>query len=324
MNAIFPWLSSAWEQLVRYKTNHKLPNALLISGAKGIGKSVFAEQFAQYVLCQREGNFSCGSCRSCQLFSVGNHPDYMRLQPEEESVAIKIDQVRRVVQFLNQTSLCSHLQVAVVTPAEGLNRAAANSLLKTLEEPRGAVLMILVCHKPALLPLTIRSRCQQINLAAPNNNQCVKWLAEKIGSEEKAEIFLSLADNLPLKALHYAENNYLEQRDLLCEQLSQLQQKKAEPVAVASQFLTMNFAEFLILMTTLVMDLIKLKLEVSSPYFHHRDKMVAMEKISHHTTLKQLFNYLDLMTETSRLLTTNTNVNAQLLLERLLIAWCYK
>lgn len=323
LSIIFPWLTSAWEQLVQYKIKQRLPNALLITGAEGIGKSTFAQQFAHYVLCQKSTNQICGHCRSCQLFLAGNHPDYMLVQPEEDSNQVKIDQVRKIVQFLDQTSMSGDWQVVIVNPAEGLNRAAANSLLKTLEEPRGSVLIILVSHKPSLLPATIRSRCHQLKIAIPTKQQSLPWLQQEIGRNE-AELFLDMADNLPIKALQYAKNNMSEQRQTFYQQLWLLHQKKAEPIQVVSQFQVNNYTELLLFMTILIMDLIRVKLQVNDGYISNKDKISELQEISQNWTSKYLFNYLDKVMSALQLLNNKSNVNAQLLIEQLLIYWCYK
>lgn len=323
MNTIFPWLISAWEQLVQYKQKQRVPHAVLITGAQGIGKSTLAQKFAHYILCQQSSNVACGLCRSCQLFTAGNHPDYLLIQPEEESNNIKIDQVRKIVQFLDQTKACSEFQVVVINPGEALNRAAANSLLKTLEEPRGSVLILLVSHQPSRLAATIRSRCHQLKVPLPGKQQTLPWLQQQIGTGD-ADLLLKMADYSPLNALQYAQHKHSNQRHAFYEQLFLLHQKKADPVQVVSQFLAANSLELLLCMSSMMMDLIRIKLQIHDEHITNQDKINEFKELSRELGVIYLFKYLDKIHAGVQLLQNNTNVNNQLLLEQLLISWCYK
>ena len=141
----YGWQSEQWKKLVGLIEEDRLPHALLLAGVKGIGKFRFAEALAQLLLCDNPVNaVACGQCKACQLNLAGTHPDMKYLQPEEGAQMIKVDQVRAVVQFLDQTSQQGGYKVAILSPAEAMNINAANALLKNLEEPAGKTLLILV------------------------------------------------------------------------------------------------------------------------------------------------------------------------------------
>ncbi len=133
------------------------------------------------------------------MSAAGTHPDLHRLSPEDKSRAIKIDQVRKLVGFATRTAQYSGYRVAIVAPAEALNRNAQNALLKTLEEPGGQTLLLLVCDQPTLLLPTIRSRCQQRILPLPPQEQALEWLQGQVG--ESARSLLDAAQGAPLRAL---------------------------------------------------------------------------------------------------------------------------
>ena len=146
----YPWQHDDWQRLAAEFA--RLPNAWLFTGPAGIGKSEFAHQVAQALLCEAPGagHHACGQCQACHWFAAGNHPDYRLLAPAQDEEdddgkegkaskrklpVIKIDGVRAVIEFAHLSSHRGGRRVVVVEPAESLNPAAANALLKVLEEP---------------------------------------------------------------------------------------------------------------------------------------------------------------------------------------------
>ena len=225
MNKIlYPWQNETWEQLLGMQA--RLPQALLVHGPEGVGKSVLAEQFAQFLLCETTGALQapCGTCDGCRWFLAGSHPDFRRLEPEsvsrlretgeeqdeaapaasktqKPSTEIKIDQVRLLDGFLNLRSHRGRQRVVLVSPAEDMNRNAANALLKGLEEPQGQAHFILVSHRPARLLPTIRSRCVALPVALPDPAAAGSWL--KAQGAPDWEAWLAFAGGAPLRALEY-------------------------------------------------------------------------------------------------------------------------
>ena len=201
----------------------RLPHALLIHGMQGIGKLALAERVAQLLLCEAEsGTKPCGRCDGCRWFLSGNHPDFRRLEPEslakepepdetepapakktaKPSTEIKIEQIRAITDFLNLRSHRGRLRVALIHPAEDLNLSAANALLKGLEEPPAGAMFLLVSHRPAQLPPTIRSRCVAVPVPVPAKKVALEWLSGQ--GIKGAERWLAYAAGAPLCALHYA------------------------------------------------------------------------------------------------------------------------
>ena len=196
-----------------------LPHALLLHGPRGVGKLALAERFAQMLLCESKAEKPCGKCEGCRWFSAGNHPDFRRVEPEalapvqeseeggeerkkKPSQDIKIEQVRQLADFLNVGSHRAGRRVALVHPAEDMVPAAANALLKGLEEPPAAAMFILVSHRPARLLPTIRSRCVALPVPVPPREAALKWLSAQ--GLKDAERWLSYAGGAPLRAVDYA------------------------------------------------------------------------------------------------------------------------
>ncbi|HXM83685.1 MAG TPA: DNA polymerase III subunit delta' [Burkholderiales bacterium] len=218
-----PWNQPVLDSL-KLRTE-RLPHALLIHGAQGVGKLALAEKIAQLLLCEATdaSRKPCGSCEGCRWFTGGNHPDFRRLEPEalaqppdaateeegeaparrgKPSIEIKIDQVRELADFLNIGSHRGRLRVALVHPAEEMNASAANALLKALEEPPASAMFLLVSHRPSRLLPTIRSRCVALPVAIPRKEVALQWLSAQ--GMQNAERWLAYAGGAPLRALDYA------------------------------------------------------------------------------------------------------------------------
>ena len=163
---LLPWQLDLWTQLNDYKKQNRVPQALLINGAKGIGKLNLAELFAMSLLCQKPGSdgLACGNCKPCFLLTADSHPDLIKIYPEEAGKAITIGQIRLLLTQLNLKPQFDSYRVIIIHPAEQLNNAAANAFLKYLEEPTERTIVILVSNDLSIMPATILSRCQKLKL----------------------------------------------------------------------------------------------------------------------------------------------------------------
>lgn len=223
-DVLLPWHQQVWQQLLDQLTSGRLPHALLLTGPQGSGRRQFVEHVSAWMMCEHVRG--CGECRGCQLFQSGNHPDLLIVEPEEGSQSIKIDQVRRLGHWVNQTSNQSGAtKLIVIRPAEGLGVASANSLLKSLEEPPGRTLFILVGETGAALLPTIRSRCQLVNLPCADEQQAMTWLTEhSAASREELQAALALAPRRPVAALGFLEQGLPAWRGIIQSQLPSLLQ----------------------------------------------------------------------------------------------------
>lgn len=209
-----PWLIPYWQKLQERRVNNTLPHALLISGQSGIGKAQFAQFVAQSLLCRTPSidGAACGSCSSCAQLIAESHAEYRCLQPEGASRFIKVDSVRSLTEWLQLTAGGKSHRLALITAADRMNRAASNSLLKTLEEPGDAAILILVSDKPATLPATIRSRCQSLVLHQTDNDSAIEWLSDKVADPAAS---LQEARGAPLRAVELADSEWQAVEGLL-------------------------------------------------------------------------------------------------------------
>ena len=201
---IYPWLEEHWSFFLQRLEQGRLAHALMIEGPAGCGKNALATAMVAKLLCREDLPEACGQCRSCKLLAGGAHPDRFDIHPEEGKDVIKVDQVRALIASIDLTASISRRKLAYIHPAEGMNLAAANALLKSLEEPAGDSVLILVCSEPARLPVTIRSRCQSISVSQPDRQLVLDWLQKTAAvSADEAALALTAAGGSPLRAVRY-------------------------------------------------------------------------------------------------------------------------
>lgn len=257
MNKIYSWQHKLWQKLIQH--SHSGTNALLLKGRAGIGKLDFALNYAKFRLCENPtpAGEACGTCLSCGWFDKSGHPDFCQVVPEAPSnnsgdavVAtdrdespgrikskkktnqqINIAQIRALSDFVYMTGHQRGRRIILICPAEAMNDAAANALLKKLEEPPAHVLFILVAHRPQHLPATIRSRCQLINMPIPDVAQASHWLKQQ--GVKEPEACLAAASFAPLLALTFNDQCYVAQHDAFIEQISA--PRKISPIELAEK-----------------------------------------------------------------------------------------
>lgn len=305
--------------MLRHKED-RLPHALLLTGAEGIGKHHFAISLAKSLLCEHadEQDSACGSCKSCQLFESENHPDYTAIMPAEQGGVIRIDQIRELIGYLGLHSHFNGKRIVLLAPAERMNMAAANSLLKTLEEPQANTLLLLVTARPTQLPATIRSRCQVLRFEQPDPALARHWLSPQLENPDQADNLLSLASGAPLLALEMGANGTLQNQQQLLADLSGISQGSKDPVATAAAWLKDETARPVHWLYMWVCDMIRSRTGVED-FAHNRDLAPTLHSLAQTIDLKRLYAFLDKLVEVLRL--QNTSANKRLMVEGLLIAW---
>ncbi|MEM7543561.1 MAG: DNA polymerase III subunit delta' [Pseudomonadota bacterium] len=195
MSPPYPWQAQQWRSLTQAVGAQLLGHAYLFSGPQGVGKTDFSHRFVDFLLCDH--NRACGACRSCELLGAGNHPDLALVAPEEEGKGLNVDQIRRVRDFFTLTAHFGNRKIALIEHADAMNIAAANALLKILEEPPDGGHLFLLADRPGRLPPTIRSRCVQLNFPKPSLTDTQGWLNDELGREAPP----TLGFETPLKHL---------------------------------------------------------------------------------------------------------------------------
>ncbi|HZX71540.1 MAG TPA: DNA polymerase III subunit delta' [Rhodanobacter sp.] len=236
-----PWHAEHWSRLHARRQRDALPHALLLCGAAGLGKRAFAQRFVHGLFCSDSvDGVACGRCRSCLLIEAGSHPDLVGLSfglrkdgtPRTEIV---VDQIRELSARLAMRSQLGGWQVVTIDPADAMNAAAANALLKTLEEPAAQTMLILLADAPWRLAQTIRSRCQRIEFQLPETANALTWLRAEGVSDAPAA--LAAAGGNPGLAAAWSGQGALEQRAEVRKDLAALAAGRGQPTDVVKRWL---------------------------------------------------------------------------------------
>ena len=238
---IYPWQQPVWDAVQRARQSDHLPHALLFTGEEGCGNETFLRALAQSLLClaplaePEQFGVACGQCRSCQVFAGQAHPDCMLVYLQEDRQSILIEQIRELNYFLGLSRSYSPRRLAVIQPAERMNVNAANSLLKSLEEPAPNTHILLLSSHPALLLSTIRSRCQTMRLPVPAPAMALTWLQQQALQHEPA-MLLAAARGRPFAALELDTTDTLMQRIQWLQQLAQMITGEGNIVEISAQW----------------------------------------------------------------------------------------
>ncbi len=319
MNDLYPWQNEVFADLQQRRAQQRLAHALLISGPTGIGKQQLADVFAQSLLCaepQTDG-LACGKCHACSLFAAGNHPDVFRLSPEEDSRVIKIDQIRGLIEKVTLSSHYGRYKVVIIHPADAMNIAAANALLKTLEEPPADTILLLITDRPSFLAATIRSRCQSLRLTLPPAEMAQSWLTTQLDNPQDAAVLLGLANGAPLAAVSLADEQLARRKELL-QGWQQLASGKADPVKLAADWVKPDLHLPISWVYGWVADMIRLQ-SGSGERLSNQDAKATLQKLAQELDLSRLYGLLDRVLEAIKL--ANSQVNAQTLMEGILLYW---
>ena len=229
-----PWLAPGRQQIARALATGRLPHAILITGQPGVGKAALADYIARFALCDRPAAGPCGECTSCRLHAAGNHPDLRRVGLVEGKKQIQVEDVRELISDLVLSSFRDGRKVAIVDPADALNRSGSNALLKTLEEPSADALLILVASRPDRLPATIASRCHRLAVRQPDAAAALAWLGA-LDATVAWPGLLALAAGGPVLACELAQHGVLDFDEKMAGFADRLSRPGTDIVALAEQ-----------------------------------------------------------------------------------------
>jgi len=320
---LLPWLEKEYSQLINLESSSKLAHAYLFGGQQGLGKLMLAMHFGHYLLCSSKQNDQpCLSCRDCELFLAGSHPDLRLIQPEDSN-EIKIEQVRNTIEFITQTSQRGGYKVVIFRPAEAMNTNSANALLKVLEEPAQNTLIILVSHQPALLMATIRSRCHAVKFNRPSAEKVIPWLEAKNIYASPAEL-LRMANNIPLRALQYADDEALQDRTVLHGVMEKLLSGEMDISLAAKScedFSLQDNIEGMLLCTSDILAHVQASSGNNQSSLHDHDLQHLAKHFQSRTTLQALHEFYRELLQAKRAALSTSNPNSALVIETLFYHW---
>ena len=320
---LLPWQFDQWQQLYQYKNQNRIPQALLISGANGLGKLNLAEKFAYSLLCLKpnDNGINCGNCAPCILIEAESHPDFIRITTEEFGKAIAIGQIRNLLTQLTLKRQFDTHRVVIIHPAEQLNNSSANAFLKCLEEPSEKTSIILVSNNPSNIPATILSRCQRINIPQPDQKKVIDWLIiqnPKLSITE-AESLYHITQRSPFQALEFSNNEMLPLRNECFNAWLEIARLAQHPIVIAGNWHKLQSSPIINWITTWIADIIKCNYQTNSRTLHNPDLQKSLIYLATKTRLKDIFELYDLVLLSKQ--RADTQINKQSILEEILIKW---
>ncbi len=339
MDKIYIWQQTLWKKLA--KERQFSGHALLLKGRAGIGKSLFAHHLAKFLLCEHSENAAeaCGNCQSCTWFTYGDHPNFYLLEPEALSILsgdtivnskveedtrttkpkkkpsqqISVNQIRALNDFVYLSGHQDGYRVILIRPAEAMNPAAANALLKKLEEPPANVLFILVSHCPQHLLPTIRSRCHQITMPVPDVTTASNWLKQQ--NIKSPEVCLAAAGFAPLLALTFNDPEYMNNHGDFIQQISD--PANFNPIILAEKMQRYNLSIVVSWLQKWCYDLLSFRCTGKVRY--HPSQQLVIQTLAANIENKVLIVFMRDLISTQQL--SKHPLNARLFLEEMLLSY---
>ena len=304
----YPWHASAWQHVIQLHQAQRMPHAILLSGMQGLGKRAFADKLIASLLCQQQTDQfeACGHCHSCQLLAAGNHSDHTLITPEDIGKQIKVDQIRELKASQTLMPKISHGKTVLITHADQMNLSAYNSLLKLLEEPQPNSVLILISENSQQLPITIKSRCQKIIIAPPNEEESLDWLEQQAPRHDRKtwQSLLKLAHGAPLHALDNEEHSLIQSQTII-KDIAALMKGQANPVQMAA-----NWQQF---------DLKSVMYQIQNMMQIKIESLLLADNPVSITLIKQYWGISDCIKHTIKLISSQNNLNKILLLEDFMV-----
>ena len=319
------WLDkhlSQWNAAISH--DHK-PQAVIVSGTEGTGKSELLQQITADLVCRQVSSGHCGECQNCTLHKQGYHPDVHCVEPEKNVVKVKM--IRELTEFFTSTPHCSDYKIAVINQAECMNVAAANALLKVLEEPpsRG-ILFLLTDSKHQLMP-TIKSRCISLDvlITPTEKTKLSAWLQGQLSSESGNQTVsdersikdaLTLSDYQPKSALNLLKNNQLEEFKIQLDGLFAAFNQDLSVSVVAKQMIDSQNSNNWAYLQRYCMQLLKSNFNQNQHEIytnHPLNQLIKKSPKVIHIIIKITYLIQQIM------LNLNTQIKDQLLLESMLV-----
>ncbi|ENU09077.1 MAG: DNA polymerase III subunit delta' [Acinetobacter calcoaceticus] len=313
---VYPWQKTTWDTLTTRFPN--IGHGLLFYGKQGCGKHAFAKHFLAWVLClNKQPHGACGECSSCQWLKSDTHPNYVHITTDEENkkqnAKIKIEKIRDLLPFVQQTG--EGWRVILIEPAEALNLASSNALLKTLEEPGERVVLILLADHYLKLPATIRSRLQHFALDRISYEQATSYLDEHLSelAEVQPDLLLGLSNDMPLQAIEIAKSDWFAKRQIFLNDWLKIVAQKNMPLFFSGKWQKeLSFNDFIVLFEYLLGDLICVKLNQPQ-----KNTDLDFDQLSPYYDLESLFNIYSELQQAKKLV--EQNVQSQLIIDQLFI-----
>ena len=313
----YSWHKKTWQQFTQARSQDHLPHAILLSGEKGIAKLSLARRMAKALICinneSGEGD-ACNECQSCKTYESEANPDFTQISLLEDKQQINVDQIRALSEFLTYSRSYNTNRVVIINPVERMNVNAANSLLKSLEEPSANTVIILVTAKISQLLPTIKSRCQLFNVSSPSKDQALDWLKQQDQTLD-AEAILEITGNKPLKALTISQED-IESRNQFFQELSTVINQQITVSEMAKKWEKYDLETLLNWQILLIQKAIKHSVTISATT---EKPSKSNHPLTKHLSAEDHWQlYQNLIKQKQYI---HTSVNSLMLVENMIILW---
>ncbi len=287
-----------WEHLQSAWRQGRIPHAMLFVGAFDRALLDFTKQFIQLVFCKSKENKPCHACIDCQMTAADQHPDVEWIKPEKSGGPIKIDQIRELQQYSYLTPQRSVHRLIIIESADRMNTAAANALLKILEEPAEHTLFLLMAQQLSTVLPTVLSRCQVIRFSSQTNLATINLLTLGAQYSQESE-----------------QAAVMSQSESILDGLIAVIEKKTHPCIMAAQWTQFELNTllwFFYLVYSQVQMMWVYQVAITGPAINQLNKLASL------LTPLMIFAQIDKINTLQRKLSHNMNVNHTLVLEDLL------
>ena len=305
-----PWFEASRKEINAAVAADRLAHGLLIHEDPGAGGLELARWIAQRVNCREPARAPCGECQECRWISADQHPDVTRLSPEEDSEYIKTEPVRELIADFSLTAHGRGYKIAMFAPADALYPNAANSLLKTLEEPPKRTLIMLVTSQPSRLLPTLRSRCSRLRLVGPTREEAADYLTAARGAGPWTEALAATGAG-PFTLLDADPSALAQLRNDTISTLADIGSGNLQPPAVADRWAKGELAIRLSCLESWVTDRILESTSIRD--VTHLSGAALAPKIC------RLFEFSDAIRDMRKL--AHTSINKTMAVEALLWRW---
>ncbi len=307
-----------WSFLKKRWLDKSLSHAYLFTGLDSLGKKHLALEFVKLINCSGKEKIPCNKCYNCRMILKSAFPDFLIIEPQissESQESIQIKQIRRIQEFISYRPYMGSFKVVIINNADKMNRNSQNCLLKTLEEPKGNTIIILISSYPEMLLPTISSRCELMKFFYVKKEEIKNYLLENNIDGEKADSIISFSPGRPGKILRHILNcqEREEEIKILKDSLNAMEDDFASRVKLINNLVTQKkIFIFLEVMQKFLRHTLLEKLEVID-----KRKSIFSNKFEDYsiTKIKEIIR----KTEKINNLLSSTNINPKLALENLLL-----
>jgi DNA polymerase III subunit delta' len=306
-------------RLARVAADDRPAAAYLVTGPAGVGKRMVADAFTARLLCtEPAGDDACGACAQCVRLAAGTHPDVRVVVRDEDRRDIRTEQARELTRWLGLRPLMAARKVAVIDGAECLNEHGQNALLKTLEEPPGAAVLLLVATRVSLLLPTVRSRCQQVRLDPLPADAIERLLLARGVAADRATVLAARSAGSPGRALALVDDPDGAVRTLVLERLARLPELTAADLSGLAQKLGKESGDAAVdAIVAWYRDLLGLTVGDAATPLRNPDARAALATAAARTTTPTVLRQLEVVCDTVDAI--GRNANRVLALETMLL-----